>query len=279
MNPIPSIDLKARYGRTPDEVYGIGYLDGLIQSLERLEGEVHSNREKIFRIAQLYIDGVIESKANRKASYEEWEAKDSALRAINYAGMQAMDSFYRGEGINEEQLRETILPHADTILRHGSLRASKKRHLTGVVDSVQDRILTLQRSLEKIGPLDSIVAVASGALEPAYVLAKVLEIPEVAAARLSRMAKNDSRVKTPTRDTDRYLRWHCEGKNVLVVEDIALEGVSMAKVLKKAIEYNPKRVVGLIIKGKPATVLGKVSSKLYQRTLGENTGIFEVKRE
>ena len=232
-----------------------GYkLEALLKNLEVCTNPL-ALREDICSIGQLYVDGIIGNDVQRiirsiyasPESLEEWKEQKKILDAINLAGITAMGQFYSGEGINARQVRGIILPYASEIIKYGSSSLAKLRHMTPQIDRMQKFGQFLQKYPNAIVNIDSIVAVASGGLEPAYLVANAYGINDIAVPRYSSIGKRDSSVKLPKNAPQGYMENYSAGKDVAVVEDTVCLGESMREVIGKVLECSPKRVVGMFV--------------------------------
>ncbi len=278
-------DLRKVYGSKG--VSREGYrLEALLRDLESSTNPLEL-REDIFGIAQLYTDGIIGGPFTGlidKITGKEnsWQEQKRVLDSINQTGIEATLQFYAGERINVERVRELILPYASEIVKYGSSELSKKRHLSPQIERMQNYGRFLERYPNAVGKIDAIVAVASGGFEPAYLLANAYGINDIAVPRYSSCNRGDVRVKTPKDAPADYMGGYCNGKNVAVVEDTVCRGESIIAVIKKVLEYAPKRIVGFGVedgtenKEGTARVL-RVFDNRHREEINKEPIVFEIR--
>ena len=168
-----------------------------------------------------------------------------ALSKLNLAGKKAIGSFYRGEGIDFDDVKETLLPYASVIMQYSQMdKESKLRHLFYKSDKVQRFGLKLPQVSSSMADIDTIVCVASGGFEPSYLTMDMLEKEDLSVMRFSYIERKDSKVKVPACTSYRCLDAQIRDKKVMVVEDWIASGRSWSYVMKFTSDFKPAELYG-----------------------------------
>ncbi len=250
------------------------------RTLEEILGALQKTRdsffvkEQVYGIAQLYTDGLIENPFQKHM----WDEQERVLRNIHQAGIIATGQFYYGQEVDVEQIRDLILPNSQQILRYGSSRGAKSRHLFKGMRETQKIGLEFQKRHKEIGQIDSIVAVASGGFEPAYLIAHILGRNEIVGVRYSNCHRDDIVAKIPSGAPKDYLDGYCKGQNVAIVEDLVCSGTSMQRVAEEVIKHSPKRIIGFVPVGYGSNVYRDAFPGYNKKEYSEaGPSIFELK--
>ena len=248
MRPIPNISLSRHYQKERlfiEQPYSLN-LQNLIQKIENEDNPLNFNTQ-LLAISQLYFEGLIEKDIDQNIDKENPGSEQSeALSRLNLAGKKAIGSFYRGNGVDFDDIREIFLPYASIILQYGNNDCTAKhRHAYFTdYDEVQRFGLNLPILSDYIEDTDTIVCVASGGFEPSYLLMDMMDKEDLAVMRYSYNNKNDSEVRVPAFVTESDLGSQIEGKKVLVVEDVVSTCKSLNQVMKFVYNRKPKEVYG-----------------------------------
>ncbi|MCK5025522.1 MAG: phosphoribosyltransferase [Nanoarchaeota archaeon] len=252
MRSIPNISLSKYYQiekKFIEHSYHLTIQD-LVKKIENEKNPLNFN-DQLLAISQLYFEGLIEKDSDQNIDKENpWLEQSEALSRLNLAGKKAIGSFYRGNGVDFDDIMETFLPYASTILQYGNNDCTAKhRHAYFTdYDEVQRFGLNLPIISDYIGDIDTIACVASGGFEPSYLLMDMMEKEELAVMRYSNN-KNDSEVRVPAYISKNYLDSQIKGKKVLVVEDMVSTGISLGQVMKFVSNFKPKVNYGTSVIG------------------------------
>lgn len=243
MKPIPEIRLSSYYKdeflKQDRETRWKWNLRNLIKRIEKEDNPVNF-RNQLLSISQLYFDGLVEKDpttnvlkgAARRARKDKlWSKQFDALSQLNLAGKKAVSSFYRGDGVDFDDVKDTFLPYASAIIKSdnkGSI--AKHRNLLNEYNTVQTFGRNLCDECRDIG-IDTIVCVASGGFEPSYLAMDILEKEDLVVMRYSHRSKEDSGVKLPVSASSVYFANKIKDKTVLVVEDWVASGQSLNGVM------------------------------------------------
>lgn len=247
--PTPSSKPTQRNLETPpsselEEIVGKN-LTALLKLLER-EKNPRRFKETILHIIQLYFDGLVEGEKNPDP--EIWAEQSEAFDAL-WAGTRTTVSAYYGLGhyIPFDRVREKILPYSATLIKHGSRKNSKKRHLADNEITVTTCGISVNRKIK--GSIDAIMPVASGGFEPAALLASYLDIKEVLPVRYSLLSRQDQAVLTPTSAPKEYIKESIDEKRILIVEDLVCYGNTIKKILTWIKEFSPSSIQVAVASG------------------------------
>lgn len=261
MKPLPKIDLT-EYNTTYDGYNYKKTLEELIKKVKKEEDVVDFINE-LLAIIQIYFDGLIH---NRESNQIEKEILDNLF----LAGKKIIGSFYRGEPIDLENIREIFLPYAPYIIKYGDKKSAKDRHLERSYESVQTFGLTLPEILSKDGmeSLDTLVCIATGAFEPSFLAMDIIEKEDLIAVRYSHFSRNDPCVRIPRTEKDIISK--IKKKKVLVIEDIIISGDTLINVMSYLAKMEPDKLYGTSVIGK----LSQQNSDLDMKIINERNPFF-----
>ena len=253
MHILPRIDLYDSYEKEINSSkVECNYLENLILDFEK-EKNIISFKEQFFGITQLYHDGLISKQIEENLNQSlVWKSQEETLNQLIKAGKISIGQFYRGEGINMNQVREIILPYKENILKFGETKIkSKIRHLFGLEKEIQTFGFKLQQELyrETIRPT-GLMCIANGGFEPAYLAMNLADINDLAIVRYSHFSKEDSKLMLPKLSQKNYLRNRIENQEeVLIVDDWCCSGKTAEKVIKSVGKLKPKKIFFTSIRG------------------------------
>jgi len=266
MKPLPNIDIMQLYSKEREQSSSDyrHHATTLFHNIKEEENPIDFMNQ-LLAITRLYFDGICEKESRnwenirkgvnylRGRDEDIWDIQKKALDRLTSAGKLAIGSFYRGEGIPTEEVRSIILSVVDDVLPFCPEKKAKGRHL----NLLHDKIQKFGRNLPEIldcEEIDTIVPVASGGFESAFLAMDILDTPTLLPVRFSRCKHSDSEVKIPFRAPDDYLP--VEGKNVLVTEDLTIRGTSIGKVMELLLEKDPAIVFGMSVSNSHQDVEG-----------------------
>lgn len=257
MKKIPELDITKHYQTEFDLAKGSNsyrvYLNELIKKIEN-EKNPMDFKEQLLAITQLYFDSTFDSTSYAcfliEQNPDEWNTQSEVLDKLILAGKNAIGSFYSGDGIDLDSVKEIILPYADSIIKYGpEASIPKVRHLRGLYQNVQTFGIELQKTFDYTKPIDTLVCIASGAFEPSFLAMNIKEKEDLVVMRYSVAGRDDKHVKVPNGASERYLKSKIEDKTVLVVEDVVCEGGTLAEVMKYSSGFRPDELYGISVKG------------------------------
>ena len=243
MKPIPKINLNTHYESefSSAELQFYNNMPGLIKMIETEDNPVNF-KNQLLSIAQLYFDDLVD---NDVSGNTDWPEQSEALSKLNLAGKKAIGSFYRGEGIDFDGVKETLLPYASVFQKYAkNEKQSKARHLFYKSDYVQRFGLKLQQASNSMADIDTIVCVASGGFEPSYLAMDMLEKEDLGVMRFSYIERKDSKVRVPACTPYSCLDAQIRDKRVMVVEDWMASGRSWSYVMKFTSDFKPAELYG-----------------------------------
>lgn len=192
-------------------------------------------KSDVLSAIQLYFDGLVES---RDLNPEVIEERHTVLDALLKGVRLTVSGYYRnGKEIQYGQVQEEILQFESAILKYGSKKTAKPRHLSGCEIHVLRYLSDVERNLnaEKI---DLIIPIASGGFEPAALVADCLNIDNLLPVRYSGIHRKDSYVRI-TEKISRIKQELIRDKKILIVDDIIDKGTTMDTVISWAKGYEP----------------------------------------
>ena len=245
-------------------------INTLINKIEK-ENNLFDFRDQLSAIVQLYFDGLIKKEhSGTKEKNKVWSEQKLVLDKLNNAGKLAYGSFYRGNGIDFDKVREMILPNASKIIKYSNEENAKPRHLANSNGhkEIQDFGLILTEIASVKEPFDTIVCCASGGFEPSFLAMDILEKNTIVPVRYSWVSgdRQDFKVKFPKYAPDDYLSSKVDGKKVLVVEDVVSSGRSLAEVLEMVEDNKP----GDLWVGVVENLSGPIPSKVLEKLKNKN---------
>lgn len=250
MNPLPEINLEKVYDIALTRT---SYLDSNIKTLmERIKVEQNplDFKNELYLMIQLYYDGLITHK-----THKETDSEKETLRSLFRSGLETTSSFYRGEGIDFEQIKEIFMPFEKYILEQ-STGYSYMPRLAYYAGRVQKYGFWLEETF-KNDNFETAVCVANSAFEPAFLTMNILDIKELVPLRFSRLRREDKKIKIPCLLEDYSIR-NIKDKKVIVVEDMVLSGKSLLKVMKYVSKQKPCRMIGTAVIGDTDTDFRKI---------------------
>ena len=255
MKMILDIDIKEHYKSEFDSAEGwytsAGRLDALIKEIESEENPIDF-KEQLLAITQLYFDSILDypnyASFSTEQNTDEWAEQSEALDNLILAGKKSIGSFYQGDGIDFDEVKEIILPYADKIIEYNpTFDYAKTRHLRDAEQNVQRFGIELQKTFDNTKPIDTLVCIASGGFEPSFLAMDIIEKEELAVVRYSNESRDDQEVKVPIHTPEENLKSKIKDKTVLVIEDIVYTGMTLAKVMKYASGFMPNELYGIAV--------------------------------
>ncbi len=258
MKYIPAFNIAERYraeANSRRDEYTPKTIGHLLDAIER-ESNPFDFREQLFAITQHYSDGLIAGKKVKRQKRQQHAqhravagtARMQALDALIQAGKNVTGSFYSGEGVACDAVRELFLPYAADIFACSDKGHSKIRHLNRMEYYVQNFGFKMQGALESMLHIpETLVCVASGGLEPSYLLMHICEKDDILVLRYSRTTRNDEVVESPYHNTQRHILPKIKKKEVLVIEDYVYTGKSIFGALHYIVTFQPKSLYGVTV--------------------------------
>ncbi|MBT3691128.1 phosphoribosyltransferase [Candidatus Woesearchaeota archaeon] len=239
MKPLEEIRLSEMYGDPFD--YGKKILDIRIGDVAKnisFENDPILVREMYFALTQLYYDSLIERGSVTPDQEKVW--KDVCL-----AGKAITGSFYRNQGVNYDAVNTFLVPNLGDIIESiegtGNLE-STFRHCIYRYRSVYHFGRNLPNFIEEIGHPDTLVAVATGAFEPAFLAMDILEIDDVLPIRHSRVSRNDKYPRFLDNGDSSYPEKLLNEKKVLIIDDMVDTGKTMVRIESLVNQFDPKKL-------------------------------------
>lgn len=260
MKKIPWFEMTRQYRAEQNSrnyKYTHQFIEDLLDAIER-ERNPFNFREQLFAITQLYIDGLIAKKYRKQKENQELTqhkgvartVQGDALDALVQAGKSAIGSFYSGDGINCDAVRELFLQYAEYIAAYSNKECPSSRHLSGEELAVQKFGFKMQEAFTTMLDVpDTLVCNVSGALEPSYLLMYICEKNDPLLLRYSHIRRDDERVKTIDNNTQIKILPRLKKKKVLVVEDYAYTGKSIFKIVDYVVKFQPRSLYGVAVRG------------------------------
>jgi hypothetical protein len=246
MKPLKFESLSAKYGSGFDEGTPLAgqTISNLSKTLEKDWREDYPVmiKEAFLSVVQLYFDALL---GEREITPDQ----EGVLKDLYGAGKQIVGSFYRGEGLNTGAIDKLVLPNSDILV--GSIPENiepKRRHCFKYGKNVHKFGLNLPYFVIANGEPDSLVAVATGAFEPAFLAMDILEQDDLLALRYSRAARTDKFIRFAENGDNNYPGNHLRHKKVLTIEDVVATGSSVEGVMKFIDQFNPKQHIGCAVK-------------------------------
>jgi len=183
----------------------------IVEDILRVETEPYNYLEKLFTVMAEYYNHLVDHS----------QTKDETFSALEEAGRKYSHSFYSNEP-NVEEIQQILAPYENQLRSNINWRIFIDRNISESYPSIQNWALDLFGRSEQIKDIDTIVSVATGAFEPACLLAEMLEVDNLQHIRYSRLKKYDSAPKE--------IEPKNFGKRVLVIDDFCASGESLAMV-------------------------------------------------
>lgn len=234
MRPLPNIYLKKPFSQCSSWNKN---LKQLTEKIEREDNPV-AFKDQLLSIIQLYFNGLL--------SENDEQSKEELPDKLCLAGKKAMGSFYRGEGIDFDSVKEMFLPYASEIIEQNPEGAARCRHLLNYQQEVYQFGLKLPDILN--GPFDTLVCVATGGFEPSFLAMDIMEKDSLIPVRYSHRRQMDTKVKILKKASAAYPRM-IKDKKVLVIEDWTIDGKSLVKVMKYVAKMEPSELYSAAVTG------------------------------
>ena len=265
MSSIIKKDIQEHYNihSHNSEDYFAKNINDLIDELKQTS-EPLSFLQHYIAMTQLFFDGLISRKCESEEPGEkqaEWKDQKQALENIYLNGRKTIGSFYKGEGIPFDKVKTFLSEYMPEITAYSDSKYAKGQHLDKPAS--KSRIQKFGQMLNKLKQhgFDSLICIASGGFEPAFLAMHVLDNDSLTSVRYSRMSKYDSKVKIPANAPANYLSQTVENKKVLLIEDFPCTGTTLVNVVSKLIQHNPSELYIATVDNR----LGSLNSA--QRTL------------
>ncbi|MDP3989599.1 MAG: phosphoribosyltransferase [archaeon] len=231
--------------KTPSYAFEEAKLSELLKEIES-QRDPRKFKEAVLKGIQLYFDGLVEGRSEIKDS-EVWEEQLEVLNAmLRGVGMTVVAFYRQNQEIPFDDIRNAIMPYDSRLIRHGSQKGCKKRHLDGSEDQVGRYAMKVANALEG-EEVDLIIPVASGGFEPAVLVADYLGVNQLFPIRCSRMSRNDSGVLVPVQAPLDYPIHQISGNRILLVEDIVASGATASKLAQWVENYDPAKVYFAVV--------------------------------
>jgi len=180
----------------------------IVEDILRLETEPYNYLEKLFTVIAEYYNHLVDHSQTR----------DETFSALEETGRKYSHSFYSNKP-NVEEIRQILAPYENQLRRNIGQRIIIDRHISGNYVSTQNWALNLF-DWAQTKNIDTVVNIATGAFEPACLLAEMLEVDNLQHLRYSQLKKFDS--------TPKIIEPKNFGKRVLVIDDFCWSGESLA---------------------------------------------------
>src|SRR3989339_588106 len=230
------------------------YLENLIRKIEG-EENIIDFKEQLLAITQLYHDGLISSPVQE----QKWKSQRETLDKLIKAGKISIRQFYSGEGIDMNQVREIILPSAEQILEYGNTsRKAKSRYLNYREGDIQNFGLILQEELKAktIDPT-SLMCIANGGFEPAYLAMNLTNIDDLIVARYSHVKENDSQLMIPDYQQKKDFKEKIK-KEILIINDCIDTGKTASSVIFSILPLKPRKLFFASVEGNSKNISNKI---------------------
>jgi len=212
-------------------------LGGLLELLIDDESTEFIAKNTMFSICQLVYDKMLESNDSPACSLWKSLEENAAKAAV---------SFYEGRGIRDS-VKQKIYGMKPELLSLGISKAAKRRHLAFHEDETAESIARLAKYFSGSKKPDTIIGIASGAIEPALLLKAYMSPKHTEFIRYSSFRK-DYHVKVPKILEDKIEK-SISGKKVLIIDDWVATGVTLDKAAAYAKSLKPSAVyaTGVVI--------------------------------
>ncbi len=221
--------------------------------LPELLKEIESQRdprkfkEAVLGGIQIYFDGLVEGRdglPNPEVWAEQLEALNAMLRGV---GMTVVAFYRQNQEIPFDEVREAIMPYDSRLIRHGSKKGCKNRHLAGSEHQVGSYAMNVANALEG-EEVDLIIPVASGGFEPAVLTADYLGVNQLFPIRYSR-SRTDNGVLVPTQAPLDYPIQQISSNRILLVDDAVGSRATASELAQWVKNYNPAKVYFAVVQG------------------------------
>ncbi|GAG26571.1 unnamed protein product, partial [marine sediment metagenome] len=205
-----------------------------------------SESKTIFSLSIFKSKGKKNDEQLRREEHNEQLRGEEILNKLCLAGKKSTGSYYRGEGIDFDGVKEIFLPYASEIIKRNPVGKAKYRHLREYRGEVYNFGLNLPDISDE--SFDTLVCVASGGFEPAFLAMDMMEKDSLIPVRYSMRQRNDFEVKVLKKASTAYPQ-RIEGKRVLVIEDWVVSGKSLAEVMRYVAGMKPNKLCGMAATG------------------------------
>ncbi|MFH1127201.1 MAG: phosphoribosyltransferase [archaeon] len=246
-------DLRTHYEheiKTAEERYP-NNLPSIFSLIEK-ESNPIDFKEELLAITQLYFDGIVSSSGKTIEESvckntsdinhveETWYMQRDVLNSLVSAGKKAIGSFYEGNSIDIDVIKEMFMPYKTEILKDGEHERSKERRLQGVIAPIHTLGSRLQQRFgTDIETPDTIICISSGGFELSYLAMNIAGTDRLITVRYSRYAKGDTEVIIPKNAPRQYLDNEIKNKRALVVDDWISSGSSLSRVMQNILKSEP----------------------------------------
>ncbi|MFH1432810.1 MAG: phosphoribosyltransferase [archaeon] len=223
-----------------------------IFSLIEKESNPIDFKEELLAITQLYLDGIVSSSgktieesvckntSDLNHVEETWYMQRDVLNSLVSAGKKAIGSFYEGNSIDIDVIKEIFMPYKAEILKDSEHERSKERRLQGVIAPIHTLGSRLQQRLgTDIETPDTIICISSGGFELSYLAMNITGTDRLITVRYSRYAKGDTKVRIPKNAPCQYLDTEIKNKRIMVVDDWISSGNSLSHVMQYILKSQP----------------------------------------
>jgi len=203
-------------------------------------------KEELLSIVQLYFDSLLpKAKDSLHSNPNNWQKEKEVLYCLCTEGIKIISQFYRGEDLDFDNAKSHVLSYREQILNSvdKSIR-SKEPHLKAFdeLSLIQDFGQKLSRKSH-----DKLVGIVSGGLEPSFLATDILEkgMDDLILLRYSKRS-GDSQSLVPKNAPADYLG-SIAGREVIVIEDYVVNGITMGAVVDAIKTYKPKNIDGIAL--------------------------------
>ncbi len=215
--------------------------------------------DDVLDVAQVYVDALCGDASYREGTWKHTHENlnklfDTGKTVVRTAYKDFPSNYYKDvkTGVKTEKLRAELKNITESVIKGGYPRDTLlfARHLAGKEKSVNWFLKSMKKRL-KADPPETIVYVATGALEPALLISCALNVNDIVPIRFSTFRHTDTDVKVPYNMPEDYLKEKIEGKNVFVVEDVVMSGKSLLSVLSFVADRKPSQLrAGAVMSGR-----------------------------
>jgi hypoxanthine phosphoribosyltransferase len=237
----------------------------------KTEKDATSFKESMLGLIQLYYDGLVEKEECSKSS-QVWTKQKETLDELLRGVQLTVARFYQAnKNIPFLQVKKIVLPLEERLIKYGSKKSSKTRHLSLCENQVRDYATDIIPLLEN-EKIDTIIPVASGGFEPAVLAADYLGITNIFPVRYSILSREDTRVNLAHHAPRKYTYKQITDKKVLIIEDIIYSGETIGEIISWTEKFRPAKVyVGIVQEGEHRIYrtnffLNPNSSNLYEES-------------
>jgi hypothetical protein len=146
------------------------------------------------QVSQLYLDRLIDDPPSNVDNKEQ----ETTLSNLMHVGVLAAEGLYCENPLRLEEGRNLVLSNRENLMKCNSIyELSRPRHIARELrredlESFKSKITAL---VQKVGNFDTVVYVASGGAEPAFISALISGARDIVPLRYSKGKHNDTNVK------------------------------------------------------------------------------------